>query len=539
MKFLLFAAVAQAYLQLDFERQTAQDVALAKRHTSNGVANAMDVPIEQIGDLMYTVQLHVGTPPQNVTVQLDTGSSDLWFPVASNPYCKRNAKLAPKKVKALPATGFATENDQVAKKLRTFDCDAFGLFNSSMSSSFKSNDSSEFFVKYEDGTYASGMWGTDTFKLNHHNVSNITVALANIANASMGVLGVGFPAEETTDDPSPGSLIDKEHYQYDNFPIALKRTRTIKKVSYSIFLNDTNSKKGVILFGGVDHSKYQGTLWTVPMVNNLLTLNQTTTSRPEITLNGLGFRDDKKNVTLWGEKIPVLLDTGTTLAYAPKQVVDVIAKRVNGTIDSKTGGIKLKKCPNAKDNSELIFNFAGAEIPVSLLNMVEKRKGKCYLEIRYHEELSKTGMLLGDIFMRHVYSVFNMEDMEVSFAVANGNDSAPLQIEAIISDVPSAVKAPQYYNTFASSNLPSTVTNDIFASTATASMEPPSSVLESLKSKSSSTSSIDTSVPSDDKKIIDDDHSGHDHAKRDAYSNTAGILQISTTLVLVAMTLLL
>lgn len=280
MKFLLFAAVAQAYLQLDFERQTAQDVALAKRHTSNGVANAMDVPIEQIGDLMYTVQLHVGTPPQNVTVQLDTGSSDLWFPVASNPYCKRNAKLAPKKVKALPATGFATENDQVAKKLRTFDCDAFGLFNSSMSSSFKSNDSSEFFVKYEDGTYASGMWGTDTFKLNHHNVSNITFALANIANASMGVLGVGFPAEETTDDPSPGSLIDKEHYQYDNFPIALKRTRTIKKVSYSIFLNDTNSKKGVILFGGVDHSKYQGTLWTVPMVNNLLTLNQTTTSRP-------------------------------------------------------------------------------------------------------------------------------------------------------------------------------------------------------------------------------------------------------------------
>ena len=114
-----------------------------------------------------------------------------------------------------------------------------------------------------------------------------------------------------------------------------------------------------------------------------------------------------------------------------------------------------------------------------------------------------------------------------------------MQIEAIKRDVPSAVKAPQYYNTFASSNLPSTVTNDIFASTATASMEPPSSVLESLKSKSSSTSSIDTSVPSDDKKIIDDDHSGHDHAKRDAYSNTAGILQISTTLVLVAMTLLL
>ncbi|KAI8393233.1 Peptidase family A1 domain profile [Nakaseomyces glabratus] len=271
----------------------------------------------------------------------------------------------------------------------------------------------------------------------------------------MGVLGVGFPAEETTDDPSPGSLIDKEHYQYDNFPIALKR---------------------VILFGGVDHSKYQGTLWTVPMVNNLLTLNQTTTSRPEITLNGLGFRDDKKNVTLWGEKIPVLLDTGTTLAYAPKQVVDVIAKRVNGTIDSKTGGIKLKKCPNAKDNSELIFNFAGAD--------------PCFL-VEHGRE---------------AYGSF--------LAVANGNDSAPLQIEAIISDVPSAVKAPQYYNTFASSNLPSTVTNDIFASTATASMEPPSSVLESLKSKSSSTSSIDTSVPSDDKKIIDDDHSGHDHAKR-------------------------
>jgi hypothetical protein len=31
----------------------------------------------------YLVEIEVGTPPQKIQSQLDTGSSDLWFPTAS------------------------------------------------------------------------------------------------------------------------------------------------------------------------------------------------------------------------------------------------------------------------------------------------------------------------------------------------------------------------------------------------------------------------------------------------------------------------
>lgn len=41
---------------------------------------------EQAG--LYAVNITVGTPPQDLIVQLDTGSSDLWVPAASASICQ-------------------------------------------------------------------------------------------------------------------------------------------------------------------------------------------------------------------------------------------------------------------------------------------------------------------------------------------------------------------------------------------------------------------------------------------------------------------
>lgn len=385
----------------------------------------------------YSVQLDIGSPFQQVEVLVDTGSSDLWVTGANNVYClgNRNSDILP--------------DDRI-------DCNRYGTFNKSLSDTWTQNKTTTpFFISYGDTTFASGVWGQDQLHLEDINVTGLSFAVANRTNSTVGVLGIGLPSLEVTNTGRNG-------YQYDNFPMILKRAGAVSSSSYSLFLNNLDEEHGSILFGAVDSSKYTGSLYTIPLINTLQSYGYNKPIQFEVTLQGIGLSENGKNsnVTLTTTKIPVLLDSGTTLTYLPQSILDNLAKNINATF-SPSFGYYIVPCnsegdssSNFDDKAQLVFDFGGFHIDTPLKDyLINVNKNTCILGLLPQD--SNSGVL-GDTFLSHAYVVYDLERLEISMAQTkfisdlNAYDTKGTEINTIdgSNGVPGATKASGYSNTW-------------------------------------------------------------------------------------------
>lgn len=385
----------------------------------------------------YSVQLNIGSPFQQVEVLVDTGSSDSWITGSDNPYClgNRNSQILP--------------NNQI-------DCSQYGTFNKSESSTWSQNETAPpFFISYGDTTFASGVWGQDQLHLEDINITGLSFAVANRTNSTVGLLGVGLPSLEVTNAGRNG-------YQYDNFPMILKRSGATRSSAYSLYLNSLDEEHGSILFGAVDNSKYTGSLYTIPLINTLQNYGYDKPIQFEVTLQGIGLSKDANgsNITLTTTKIPVLLDSGTTLTYLPKPILDYLADNINATF-SQSHGYYVVPCnsdgsssSSFDDNTHLVFDFGGFHIDTPLRDyLINISRNRCILGIIPQD--SNSG-ILGDTFLSHAYVVYDLERLEISMAQTrfinnyNADDAKGTDINIIDGSnaVPGATKAAGYSNTW-------------------------------------------------------------------------------------------
>ena len=348
---------------------------------------------------VYFVDVSVGTPPQPVRMQIDTGSSTYWMNTPSSAFCQQ---------------GNCAET-------KAFDP------NKSSTAVFVNHDLSQF---YSGGDFAIGDFFNDDLHLGDTTVKGLQMGVGINVTSFENVWGVsseaGQPQVEEGQPAFPGSLR------------VMVEQGIINTQAYSIFLNEIDDSEGSILFGGVDSSKFEGELATLPIVEND---NQGFPPFSDMTVKLSTFSIMNEDNTLFSTSgdlsMNSLLDTGTASLILPQEFTDKIFQQVGAKSDGRGGA--TVPCSAANMSVTLEFGFQGKTISVPISSLVtvsvDGRQDDC--QFLLNSDVTDGLSVLGDPFLRAVYAVFDLDNKEISIAQAKFDNEPPNIVE--ISAGPSGV----------------------------------------------------------------------------------------------------
>lgn len=413
-------------LKLDFTKRI--DSIATSQHSSPdpnspynpGKAGSTPQAILKNHIIYYDTEITLGTPPQKFTVDLDTGSSDLW----------------------VNANGSA------------------GSFDSKKSSTYKDYKPG-FSITYLDGSEASGDWVKDTIGFGGATIPQFTFAAATTVGSTLQVFGIGYMTNEASDNPGAQT---GDTFEYDNFPIALTKNGIINTPAFSLYLDTIDSTSGSVLFGGVDTSKFSGNL---AILKTIPPENQTKPREFLVTLDSVDVSVNGKNTNALDKTRQVMFDSGSTLTYLPGESYNTLMSALGLFDDDHYGpGTSKAHIDQLKaDKAVVSYKFQGhkIEVPVETLfypsvdtggnDVYFTKNGKTE---RYYSFLVANGDFLnifgaadqasfvfGDSFLRAAYVVYDIGADVIAIAQADysktGSSIEPIQKGA--SGIPSAVPA--------------------------------------------------------------------------------------------------
>ncbi|KAK3689872.1 vacuolar protease A precursor [Podospora appendiculata] len=320
------------------------------------------VPISNFMNAQYFSEITIGTPPQTFKVILDTGSSNLWVP--------------------------STECGSIACYLHT-------KYDSSASSTYKANGT-KFDIQYGSGSL-SGFVSQDVVTIGDLKIKGQDFAeatsepgLAFAFGRFDGILGLGF------DTISVNRMVPPFYKMVEQ--------KLIDGPVFAFYLADTDGESEVT-FGGVDKSRYDGKITTIPLRRKAYW---------EVDFDSLSYGDD----TLELENTGVILDTGTSLIALPSQ----LAEMLNTQMGAKKGynGQYSIDCAKRDSLPEITFTLSGHPFSITAYDYILEVSGSCISTFMGMDFPAPTGPLaiLGDAFLRKWYTVYDLGANTVGLAKA-------------------------------------------------------------------------------------------------------------------------
>merc|ERR1711907_494997 len=318
------------------------------------------IVINDFQNAQYYGEVQVGTPPQTFKVIFDTGSANLWIP---------NSKAG--------LVGLLKHK-----------------YDSSKSSTYIKNGSA-FNIRYGSGP-VSGIWSEDTVTLGQ-DLKVPKQLFAEVENAKGlglaygigkfdGILGLGWDRISVDGVPTVFGDLVKEG--------------TLAAPEFAFYLGD--QKPGTLVLGGTDKSHYTGDFTYVPLKSE----DYWRVALDDVKINGKSYSTTKS----------AIVDSGTSLLAGPKDDVAAIAKKIGATsVLNKEYTIDC-----SKGGPDISFTLGGKDYTLAKKDYIIQSGSTCLFAMMGIDVPAPNGPLwiLGDVFMRKYYTVFDWGNKRLGFATA-------------------------------------------------------------------------------------------------------------------------
>ncbi|KAM4615526.1 nothepsin [Polymixia lowei] len=322
-------------------------------------------------DAQYYGDISIGTPEQNFSVVLDTGSADLWVPSS---YCVSQACALHKRFKAFASSSF-------------------------------NHDGRMFGINYGSG-HLLGVMARETLKVGGVTVLNQEFGESVYEPGSAfvlaqfdGVLGMGYPAlAEILGNPV-----------FDN----MLTQKTVDQPIFSFFLSRKKSvadSEGELLLGGTDETLYSGPINWLPV---------TSKGYWQIKMDSVAVQGVS---SFCPHGCQAIVDTGTSLIAGPTNDILNLHQLIGATPTNI--GEYLIDCARLSSLPHVTFILGGVEYTLTGQNYVRKEvlsdRELCFSGFQAVEIMSPMGPLwiLGDVFLTEYYSIYDRGQDRVGFAHA-------------------------------------------------------------------------------------------------------------------------
>uniref|UniRef100_A0A8C0GRZ5 Peptidase A1 domain-containing protein n=1 Tax=Chelonoidis abingdonii TaxID=106734 RepID=A0A8C0GRZ5_CHEAB len=315
-------------------------------------------------DMSYYGAISIGTPPQNFLVLFDTGSSNLWVP---STYCQSQA------------------------------CTTHTRFNPSNSSTYSSNGQT-FSLQYGSGSL-TGVFGYDTIQdvsitKQEFGLSETEPGTSFVYAQFDGILGLAFPAIA-----AGGATTVMQGLIQENL---------ISASLFSFYLSDG----GELLFGGIDSNLYSGQIVWTPVTQDAYW---------QIGIEGGSNISNGRTPIGWcSSGCQGIVDTGTSLLTAPQAIFSELMEDIGAQENSD--GEYVVSCSSIDSMPTISFTISRTSFPLSpSAYVLQSNSTECVVGISPTYLPSQNGQplwILGDVFLRSYYSVYDLGNSQVGFAPA-------------------------------------------------------------------------------------------------------------------------
>ncbi|KAG6199823.1 hypothetical protein E4U47_003183 [Claviceps purpurea] len=316
-------------------------------------------------DYSYFIKARLGSKKKELYLLLDTGAGSTWVMGSS---CKEKACT-------LHNNFGHDDSDTLIDKKKSFS------------------------ISYGTGT-VQGDLASDTVSVGGFSVQ-YTFGLASKTSddfthfAFDGILGMSM--NQGASDNFLSTVADGKKLDKNIFGVALSRAAD-------------GHNTGEVRFGAINPDKYQG----------------------DITYTAVDSKDGDWSIQIedmaYGGKkagnggIPAYIDTGTSFVFGPADKV----KKLHAVIAGSSSGDGMTFTVPCDSSDDLTFTFSGVNYKLSPKDWISPKdnNGKCTSNI-YGHEVVEGAWLLGDTFLKNVYTVFDRDQGRVGFAAAASPDSSP------------------------------------------------------------------------------------------------------------------